>query len=104
MTNIKKETLNLGVAVHKLALKLPPEEERGLAELMLSKVGAVAANARLTEELTGEEQQDCRSTAKGALAALETFILICVSVGYFDEAEVQAALNLCAEINNMLAK
>ena len=104
MTNIKEATLNLGVAVHKLALKLPPEEEHGLFALMLSKVGAVAANARLTEELIGDEQQDCRSTAKGALAALETFILICVNVGYFDEAEAQAALNLCAEINATLAK
>ena len=104
MTNIKEATLNLGVAVHKLALKLPPEEERVLFELMLGKVGAVAANARFAEELTDEEQQDCRSTAKGALAALETFILICVNVGYFDEAEAQAALNLCAEINNTLAK
>ncbi len=104
MMNIKEQTLNLGVAVHKLALKLPPEEERGLAELMLSKIGAVAANARLAEELTDDEQQDCRSKAKGALAALETFILICVNVGYFDEAEAQAALNLCAEINDKLAQ
>ena len=104
MMNFKEQTLNLGVAVHKLALKLPPAEEHGLFELMLSKVGTVAANARLTEELTGEEQQACRSTAKGALAALETFILICVRVGYFDSAEAQAALNLCAEINDGLAQ
>lgn len=104
MTNFKEQTLNLGVAVRKLALKLPPEEERGLAALMLSKVGAVAANARLTEELIGEEQQDCRSKAKGALAALETFILICVNVGYFDLAATQAALKLCAEINDALAQ
>lgn len=104
MTNIKEETLNLGAAVHKLALKLPPEEERVLFESMIRTAATVATNARLAEELTDEEQQDCHSKAKGALAALETFILICVRVGYVDSAEAQAALNLCAEINNTLAK
>ncbi len=97
----REQPLNLGVEIYRLVKKLPAEEERVLAEEMMRAVASVATNIALAAEFSSDDERThCLAEADGKLAALETFILLCVKLNFFADAEAQAALDLCAELRS----
>ena len=95
----KEKAFELNVEVRRLVKILPTEEEHVLAEKLLRATVDVAVNISMSEmEDLAEEREKFLSAARGKVAAVETLLLICVRLNYFGEKEIEAAMNLCAEI------
>lgn len=90
-----QKTIELGVEIHRLVKKLPPEEIHVLAEELMRTVCSIALTFSL------EENSTIASEIPGKIAVLETLLLICVRLEYFEEPEMQAALALCSELERM---
>ena len=96
--------MDLAVMIYAETRQLPVEERYGISSQMRRAASSVAANiaegqARRT---TGEFLQSL-GMARGSLAELETFIELCARLEYIALANSEALLNVCAEINRMLA-
>ncbi|MBK1643241.1 hypothetical protein CKO25_00940 [Thiocapsa imhoffii] len=99
-----KKSMDLAVMIYAETRQLPAEERYGISSQMRRAASSVAANiaegqARRT---TGEFLQSL-GMARGSLAELETFIELCARLEYIALANSEALLNVCAEINKMLA-
>ena len=100
-----KKTVELGLEVYRLVKILPTEEEHVLAEELLRATADVAVNISMSElEDLSEEREKFLSAARGKIAVVETLLLICVELNYFGEKEIEAAMNLCAELGKVLSK
>lgn len=101
----KKKAFELNVEVRRLVKNLPEEEEHVLAEELLRAAVDVATNIAKSElEDLAEERTKFLSAAHGKIAVVETLLLICVRLNYFGEKEIEAAMNLCAELGKVLSK
>lgn len=101
--NGKQKSLDLGIEIYRLVKKLPPEEEHVFTEMLMSATGEIAANIRMMElDSPQEERAEFLSAACGKIAVVETLLTVCVAVKYLAEAEVATALNMCAELGRML--
>ena len=95
----RKKTVELGLEVYRLIKNLPEEEEHVLAEELLRATADVAVNISMSElEDLSEDRTKFLSAARGKVAVVETLLLICVELNYFGEKEIEAAMNLCAEL------
>ena len=95
----KEKAFELNVEVRRLVKNLPEEEEHVLSEELLRAAVDVATNISMSElEDLSEEREKFLSPARGKIAVVETLLLICVELNYFGEKEIEAAMNLCAEI------
>ena len=95
----RKKTIELGLEVYRLIKNLPAEEEHVLAEELLRATADVAVNISMSElEDLSEKREKFLSAARGKIAVVETLLLICVRLNYFGEKEIEAAMNLCAEL------
>ena len=100
-----KKTVELGREVRRLVKNLPEEEEHVLAEELLRATADVAVNISMSElDDLAEERTKFLSAAHGKIAVVETLLLICVRLNYFGEKEIEAAMNLCAELGKVLSK
>ena len=101
----RKKTVELGLEVYRLIKNLPAEEEHVLAEELLRATADVAVNISMSElEDLAQERGKFLSAAHGKIAVVETLLLICVRLNYFGEKEIEAAMNLCAELGKVLSK
>ena len=103
MTNsiVREKAMNLSVEVHRLVKNLPEEEV--LAEMLIHSAADVAVKISQAESAsTAEERIDLLVAARGKIAAVETQLSICVNVEFLQEAQIEAALNLCAEVRKIL--
>ena len=96
----RKKTVELGLEVYRLIKNLPEEEEHVLSEELLRVAVDVAMNIAKSEldDLAEEERNEFLSAARGKVAVVETLLLLCVELNYFGEKEIEAAMNLCAEL------
>ena len=101
----KEKAFELNVEVRRLVKNLPAEEEHVLSEELLRAAVDVATNIAKSElDDLAEEREKFLSAARGKVAVVETLLLICVRLNYFGEKEIEAAMNLCAELGKVLSK
>ena len=101
----KEKSFELNVEVRRLVKNLPEEEEHVLAEELLRATADVAVNISMSElEDLSEDRTKFLSAARGKIAVVETLLLICVELNYFGKKEIEAAMNLCAELGKVLSK
>ena len=98
-----QKSMDLLVEVYRLVKKLPKEENFALSDQMRRAVVSIPSN--IAEGKGRSSEKDYLRflfMARGSRAELETQILACVRLNYFEEADVENALNLCSEIGRML--
>jgi four helix bundle protein len=89
--DVWKTAVEFAVSIYRTTVMLPPEERFGLSSQMRRAAVSVASNIA-----EGEGRESRRDHAKfvvqarGSLFEVETQIVICERLGYFDEASVNA--------------
>ena len=95
--------MDLVVESYRLIKKLPKEETYGIADQMRRSAVSIPSNiAEGYNRSSSKEYVRFLYVSKGSQAELETQILICIRLDYFNESDAEIALNLCTEINKML--
>lgn len=105
MTNatVREKAIKLSVEVHRLVKNFPAEEV--LTEMLMLSSAEVAIKISQSEATSTEaERVELLTAARGKIFAVETQLLICVRVELLEEAQIEAALKLCAEITDDLTR
>jgi hypothetical protein len=114
-----QKAMSLAIVIYKLVKKLPKEELYSLSDQMdssstrpLIKLCWTCSNTikRACYEVSRavvsipskNELIHFLAIARGSKAELETQLLLCVEVGYLEEAEILESMNLLTEIGKML--
>ena len=98
-----QKSMDLLVEVYRLVKKLPKEETYALSDQMRRAAVSIPSNiAEGRGRSSGKDYLRFLFIARGSQAELETQLLACVRLDYFNESEVELALNLCSEIGRML--
>ena len=98
-----QKSMDLLVEVYRLVKKLPKEETYALSDQMRRAVVSIPSN--IAEGRGRSSEKDFLRflfMARGSRAELETQILACIRLNYFEEIEAEPALNLSSEISSML--
>ena len=98
-----QKSMDLLVEVYRLVKKLPKEENYALSDQMRRAVVSIPSN--IAEGRGRSSEKDFLRflfMARGSRAELETQILACIRLNYFEEIEAEPALNLSSEISSML--
>ena len=98
-----QKSMDLLVEVYRLAKKLPKEETYVLSDQM--RRAAVSIPSNIAEGRARSSEKDFLRflfIARGSRAEVETQLLACVRLHYLEDCDVEAALNLCAEVGRML--
>lgn len=99
-----QKSMDLVVLVYELTAKLTRSEAYRLADQMSRAVVRVPANiAEGHERSAARDYAHFLTIAKGSLMELETYLILCVRLGYYTEAETAPARALVTEISKMLA-
>ena len=100
---IWKKSMDLVVEIYRLLKKLPKEEIYGIADQMRRSAVSIPSNiAEGYNRASSKEYVRFLYIAKGSRAEIETQVLICIRLGYFNESEAELALNLCTEVGKLL--
>ena len=89
--------------VYRLSQRFPEHERYGLTSQM--RRAAVSIPANIAEVHARESTKEFLrhvSIALGSLAELETFLMLCDSLGYCDESGTAEVLNKCDQEGRML--
>ena len=90
--------------LYSLVKKLPKEELFALSNQMRRCATSIPSNiAEGQQRNSGVEFNRFISYAQGSRAELETQLLICVSIGYLTENDIEPLMILLEEINKMLS-
>ena len=90
--------------LYSLANRLPKEELFALSDQMRRSAVSIPSNiAEGQQRKSIAEFSRFIDIAQGSRAELETQLLICVSVGYFQQSEINELLMLLDEVNKMLS-
>ena len=95
--------MDLVVEVYRLVKKLPREETYALSDQMRRAVVSIPSN--IAEGRSRSSDKDYIRflfMARGSRAEVETQLLVCLSLNYLSESDVEQALDLCAEVGRML--
>lgn len=98
-----QKSMDLVIEVYHLVKKLPKEETYALSDQLRRAVVSIPSN--IAEGRGRSSEKDYLRflfMARGSRAEVETQLLICDRLGYFQASELQMALNLCSEISSML--
>ena len=98
-----QKSMDLLVEIYRLVKKLPREETYALSDQM--RRAAVSIPSNIAEGRARSSEKDYIRflfIARGSRAELETQLLACLRLNYFDESDVGTALNLSSEISSML--
>ena len=98
-----QKSIDLTVNVYALTRRFPAAEKYGITSQMRRAAASIPANiaegqARRT---TGEFLQSL-GVARGSLAEVETFVILCERLRLIDATESANLSSNCAEINKML--
>lgn len=98
-----QKAMELVVEVYKLVKKLPKEELFALSDQIRRAAISIPSNIAEGQGRNSlKEFNQFLAIAKGSKAELETQLLLCVKVNYFDYSEIETSLNLIQEIGKML--
>ncbi len=98
-----QKSMELTVEIYRLVKLLPKEEVFALSNQMRRAVISIPSNiAEGKNRCSNKEFKQFLSIARGSAAELETQLLICNKIGYFDEAALANATALCKEVGKML--
>ncbi len=97
--------MSLAADVYKLTYKLPVEERYALSDQM--KRSAVSIPSNIAEGKGRESDREFShflSIARGSSTELETQVLLCVQLGYYQQDEVKEILVKIDSIQRMITK
>ena len=98
-----QKSIDLSVTIYEATRNFPAEEKFGITSQMRRAVTSIPANIAEGQARrgTGEFLQSL-GIARGSLAELETFVILCERLGYLNPTNGESLLSACAEINKML--
>ena len=100
-----QKSMDLVVLVYKLMEKLPKEERYSLCDQIRRSAVSIPSNiAEGKSRNSIKEYKHFIGIAKGSVAELETQLLICERIGYFNKEEISNTLGLLDEVSKMLTK
>jgi four helix bundle protein len=89
--------------IYLLTKRLPKDELYGLTNQMRRSAVSVASNiAEGQARNSTKEFVQFLFIAKGSSCELETQLILCVDIGYFDELEISECVNLVCRIGQMI--
>lgn len=98
-----KKSIELAKEAYKLIAALPKEEAYALADQMRRAAVSIPSNiAEGAARSGGKDFLHFLSISLGSEYELQTQLIICTELGYFTEAQTEAALNHCVEVGKML--
>ena len=98
-----QKSMQLAKITYSLTKKLPKEETFSLANQMRRAVISIPSNiAEGNGRNSKKEYAHFLSVARGSKSELETQLLLCIDLKYFQQEEADKALNLCVEVGKML--
>lgn len=90
--------------LYSLVKRLPKEELFALSDQMRRSAVSIPSNiAEGQQRKSNAEFSRFIDIAQGSRAELETQLLICVSVGYFQQADIDELIVVLDEVNKMLS-
>ena len=100
-----KRAMELAKAAYLLARMLPREENYALADQIRRSSVSIPSNIAEGYGRTGsKEYARFLSMARGSSYELETQIILCVDLGYIQEADTVKAIGLCKEVARILTR
>jgi four helix bundle protein len=98
-----QKAMKLASVTYGLARLMPKQEEYRLTSQMLRAVASAPANIA-EGRMRGSRRDYARfvNIARGSLAELETFLLLCIDVELLQSEQVTPALDLADEVGRML--
>lgn len=98
-----QKAMELTKAVYTLVKKLPKEELFALSDQMRRSAISIPSNiAEGQARNSTKEFIHFLAIAKGSKAELETQLLLCVSIQYLTESDIQHATELITEVGKMI--
>jgi len=98
-----QKSMALTKEIYVLVKRLPKEELYALSDQMRRASVSIPSNiAEGQGRTSSKEFAQFLSIANGSKAELETQLLLCVELGYLEEAEIVAAIGLIDEIGRIL--
>ena len=99
-----QKAMDLAAVIYKLTKKLPKEELYSLSDQMRRSAISIPSNiAEGQDRNTDRDFARFLTISRGSKAELETQLLICVKVGYLNEADIKEAMDILNEIGRMLS-
>ena len=100
-----QKSMDLVVLVYKLVQELPKSEQYALSDQIRHAAVSIPSNiAEGKSRNSIKEYKHFIGIAKGSVAELETQLLICERIGYFNKEEISNTLGLLDEVSKMLTK
>ena len=100
-----QKSMDLVVLVYKLVQELPKSEQYALSDQIRRAAVSIPSNiAEGKSRNSIKEYKHFIGIAKGSVAELETQLLICERIGYFNKEELSNTLGLLDEVSKMLTK
>ena len=97
------KSMDLVTEIYGLVKLLPKEELYSLSDQMRRSAVSIPSNiAEGQQRKSNKEFVNFLSFARGSLAELETQLLICVRLEYFNYESIDKSMNLCKEIGKMI--
>ncbi len=99
-----QESMYLATTIYKIKAKLPNEERFILIQQMMR--AAISVPSNIAEGASRSSQKDFKrylEMALGSLYELETQLLLCINLEYFDSSTAVPILNSVKEIQKQLA-
>ena len=98
-----QKSIEVAEKVYKITKKLPKEEIYSLTNQMRRAAVSIPSNiAEGQSRNSTKEFIQFLSIARGSKAELETQLLLCLKIGYLDDADVSEIQELLTEIGKML--
>jgi four helix bundle protein len=99
-----QRSMDLSIEVYRETRSFPSEEKFGVTSQMRRAATSVSANiAEGQARRTRGEFLQALGIARGSLAELETFVILCQRLGYLNPAPSEELLARCEEVSKLLS-
>ena len=99
-----KKSMDLAEMIYSCTRSFPKEEQYGITSQMRRAGTSIPANIAEGQARNNPgEFRQFLGIAKGSLAELETWIMLCERLVYLDSVSSEKLLNCCEEIQKLLA-
>ena len=98
-----QKAMKLAAEIYRITKKLPKDELYGLTNQLRRAAVSIPSNiAEGNGRDSSKEYTRFLLIARGSRAEVETQLLLCVELGYLEEADIKIALDLSTEVAKML--